>query len=202
MNCLYYDELDSTQNEAKRLIQAGKITDIAYVVSNSQTNGRGTRDRKWSSPAGSGIYLSVIHFSPHKKIELTTLYTQACGIACVEAIKEICTVQCSIKPINDIYYNDKKLGGILIESRLQNKGISYLISGVGINTHKANHELGRDTVQPISLEEIINENDFKIFNRKKLIKKIVEKICFWYEIIFNGKQGLIKQKWESLSFRT
>jgi len=128
MNCLYYKELDSTQDEAKRLIQAGKITDIAYVVANSQTNGRGTRGRKWSSPAGSGIYLSIIHISdvktgkPRPYIELTTLYTQACGIACVETINEVYKIQCSIKPINDIYYKDKKLGGILIESRLQDKG--------------------------------------------------------------------------------
>src|SRR3989338_9998654 len=126
MQNFHYNEIDSTQDEAKRLIQSGKITDIAYVVANSQTQGRGTRERKWSSPAGSGIYLSVIHTSG--MMELTTLYTQACGIACIEAIKEITDIECKLKPINDIYFNGKKLGGILIESRLQDTGISYLIS--------------------------------------------------------------------------
>lgn len=195
----HYDEIDSTQDEAKRLIQSGKINNIAYVITDSQTSGRGTRGRKWSSPKDSGIYLSVIHTS--SIMELTTLYTQACGIACVEAIKEITGVKCKLKPINDIYFNDKKLGGILIESRLQDKDISYLISGVGINVSKVNHELDRNTVQPISLEEIMSKNDFINFAKESLIKKIVEKICFWYEEIFNERKSSIENRFKELRLR-
>ena len=199
----HYDELDSTQDEAKRLINSGKIKDIACIVSNFQTNGRGTQGRKWSSPAGSGIYLSVVHLPnvgtglPRPYMELTTLYTQACGIACVEAIKEITNIETKLKPVNDIYFNDKKLGGILAESRLEKKGISYLISGVGINICKTNHKLDRYVIEPISLEEIMSEKDFKNFSKKNLIENIVEKICLWYQMIFNGKQDLIREKWES-----
>jgi len=201
-----YKSIDSTQDEAKRLIQAGKIKDIAFVVAGSQTQGRGTHGRKWSSPSNSGIYLSVIHIpnvrtgSP-SPFELTTLYTQACGIACVEAIKEITNIECKLKPINDIYFNDKKLGGILIESRLQDKGISYLISGVGINVCKTNHELDRNIVEPISLEEIISKVGTGFprpyFSKEKLIEKIVEKICYWYKAIFEGKQNLVQERWEN-----
>lgn len=194
----FYEEVDSTQDEAKRLIQSGKVKDIAYVIANSQTKGRGTHGRKWSSPDKSGIYLSVIHLPEEKKtFESTALYTQACGVACVEAIKEITCIETKLKPVNDIYYNHKKLGGILIESRLQNKGISYLISGVGINIHKTNHKLDRGTVEPISLEEIIFKEDFKNFSKEKLIEKIVEKICFWHEMVFAGMEDLVLEKWEN-----
>ncbi len=202
MKCLYYEELDSTQDEAKRLIQAGKIKDIAFITADSQRHGRGTHGRKWSSPSNSGIYLSVIHIPKEKQLfELTPLYTQACGIACVEAIKKITNIECKLKPINDIYFNDKKLGGILIESRLQNQGISYLISGVGINICKTNHELDRNIVEPISLEEIISKVGTGFprpyFSKEKLIEKIVERICFWYEMIFDGKQDFVQEKWKS-----
>ena len=44
----WYEEIDSTMDEAKRLIQANKINDIAFVVANSQTKGKGTHGRKWS----------------------------------------------------------------------------------------------------------------------------------------------------------
>ena len=202
----YYDELDSTQDEARRLIQSGKVKDISYVIANSQTQGRGTRGRKWSSPASSGIYLSVIHLPDVKTgsprlFELTTLYTQAAGIACVEAIKEITGIECNLKPLNDIYYKGKKLGGILIESRLQEKGISYLISGVGINIQKAVHELDRDIIEPISLEDIMPEKvetglPCLYFSKEKLIEKIVERICFWYEMIFDMKHDSIREKWK------
>ncbi len=194
----YYETLDSTQDEAKRLVQSGKVKDIAYVIANSQTHGRGTRGRKWSSPAKSGIYLSVIHLPTKQKyFETTTLYTLACGVACVEAIKEITGIEAKLKPVNDIYYNHKKLGGILVESRLEKKGISSLISGVGINIQETSHKLDRNITKPISLEEIISEEAFKNFSKEKLIESIMSKVCFWYEVIFNGKQDLIQEKWEN-----
>ena len=199
----WYDSVDSTMDEAKRLIQSGKIKDIAFVVANHQTHGRGSRGREWSSPEGAGIYLSVVHVSntrtgePRPYMELTTSYTKACGVACVEAIKEITSIETKLKPVNDIYFNGKKLGGILVESRLEKKGISYLITGVGINTHRVVHNLDRNIVEPISLEEIMPEKDFKNLSKEKLIEKIVEKICFWYEKIFDGKQDLVQKRWEN-----
>ena len=198
----WYEEIDSTMDEAKRLIQANKINDIAFVVANSQTKGKGTHGRKWSSPAGSGIYLSVVHLSgtrkPRPYMELTTLYTQACGIACIEAIKEIAGVECKLKPVNDIYFKGKKLGGLLVESLLHKNKIAHLITGVGINLKKTRHELDRGIVEPISLEETLSEEDFKNVSKEKLIEKIVEKICFWYEEIFDGNRDLVLEQWESL----
>ena len=161
----WYEEVDSTMDEAKRLVQAGKITDIGFVVANSQTQGRGTRGRKWSSPSNFGIYLSVIHLPKEKEyFKTTTIYTQAAGIACVEAIKEICEIQTQLKPINDIYFKNKKLGGILVESTLHKEGISSLITGVGINTQKVRRDLDRNIVEPVSLEEILPSEQFQKFS--------------------------------------
>ena len=198
----WYEEIDSTMDEAKRLIQANKINDIAFVVANSQTKGRGTRGRKWSSPDKSGIYLSVVHIPKDENLfNLTTLYTQAAGIACVEAIKEITGIKTKLKPVNDIYFNGKKLGGILVESLLQKEKIAHLITGVGINLKKTRHELDRGIVEPISLEEILSVGTGSprpYFSKEKFIKQIVEKICFWYEKIFDGNRDLVLEQWESL----
>ncbi len=194
----WYETLDSTMDEAKRLIQSGKINDIALIVSNHQTNGRGTRGRKWSSPEGAGIYLSIVHLPKQDKFfEATSLYTLACGIACIETIKTMYDIELQIKPINDIYFNDKKLGGILVESKLHKDGISSLITGVGINLQKSLHNLDRDVVLPVSLEEIIGCNEFSVFSREKLIEAVVAKVCFWYSKIFNREHSEIKSTWES-----
>lgn len=193
----HYDELDSTQDEAKRLIQSGKITDIACIIADSQTKGRGTQGRKWSSPADSGIYLSIIHIPKDENLfELTTLYTKAAGIACVEAIKEVTNIEAKLKPINDIYFNGKKLGGILVESLLQKEKIAHLITGIGINIKKITHNLDRNITEPISLEEIMVEKDFRNLPKEKLVSNIVSKVCFWYETVFNKEQSLIQKKWE------
>lgn len=199
----WYDSIDSTMDEAKRLIYSGQIQDIAFVVANHQTNGRGTHGRKWESPKDSGIYLSVIHLPKENKyFETTTIYTLACGIACIEALKEVCNINAQLKPVNDIYVDEKKLGGILVESKLQHSGISCLITGVGINTHKVDRDLDRPDIEPVSLEEILRENDFSDFIKKDLIKKIVGKICSWYIHLFNGNKKLIQTTWEKYCLHT
>ena len=183
-NGFWYESVDSTMDEAKRLIESGQIKDIAFVVANHQTSGRGTHGRKWESPRDSGIYLSVVHLPKEKKyFKSTILYTQAAGVACVEAIKEVCGIQTQIKPINDIYVNGKKLGGILIERKLHKAGISSLITGIGINTKKSLHKLDKYVVKPISLEEILEKKDFKKFSKERLIETIISKIYFWYKKI-------------------
>ncbi|MBI3590960.1 MAG: biotin--[acetyl-CoA-carboxylase] ligase [Candidatus Melainabacteria bacterium] len=198
----YYDELDSTMDEAKRLIESGQIKDTGFVVANHQTKGRGTHGRKWSSPAGSGIYLSVIHLPEEKKyFETTTLYTQAAGVACVESIKEVCEIQTQIKPVNDIYVDGKKLGGILVESKLYEAGISLLITGIGINVKKIVHNLDRTLVEPISLEELLTKEDFQNFSKENLIEKVVSKICFWYKKVFDGNHPTIEEKWKFYSIK-
>ncbi len=192
----YYDSIDSTNKESKRLIDSGKIKDIAVVVANYQTKGRGTHGRKWDSPNNAGIYLSVVHLPKENKFfETTTLYTLACGIACVESINEICKIKPSLKPVNDIYFDGKKLGGILVESKLHNSGISSLITGIGINVQKTKYDLDRDVIKPVSLEEILTSESYKSFSKEKLIKTIVNKVDFWYSFIFNGEHLKIQNKW-------
>lgn len=208
MKCFWYEKVDSTMDEAKRLISSDEIKDTAFIVSDYQTNGRGTHGRKWDSPKDFGIYLSIVHLPGERKekkyFQMTTLYTQACGVACVEAIKEVIGIQTSLKPVNDIYLEGKKLGGILVESTLYKEGLSSLITGIGINTHKASHNLDRDIVTPISLEECLPDFSAiggpafggKNFSKKKLIEKIVTNVCFWYEKVFSGEEKLVKDKWE------
>ena len=184
LKSFFYDSLDSTMDEARRLVTSGKIKEIGYISANEQIKGRGTRGRAWDSPQNAGIYLSVVHLPKQKKyFPITNLYTPACGIACIEALKEICNIDCFLKPVNDIYIQNKKLGGILVESKLHKAGISMLITGIRINTKKTNHTLDRKIIEPISLEEILGEKEFKNFSNKKLIECIVNRICFWYSKI-------------------
>lgn len=196
MKQFYYDEVDSTMEEAKRLVNSGLIKETSCVVASSQTSGRGTRGRVWSSPKDAGIYLSLIHMPEKNKFfEATTLYTQASGISCVEALKEHLDIETKIKPINDIYYGDKKLAGILVESKMNKEGMSLIVTGIGLNVTKFEHELDRDIVEPISLEEILVEERFKNFSKQDFIKILIEKICKWYEVLFNGQNYLVEQTW-------
>ncbi len=194
----WYKELDSTMDEAKRLIKTGEIKDTAFIVSESQTSGRGTRGRVWDSPEGSGIYLSIVHLPQEgRNFELTTLYPLAAGVACVEAIKDIFGIKVFLKPVNDIYADGKKLGGILVESTLYQSAISALVTGIGINTHKVERVLDRELLDPVSIQELISEIEFQNFSKEKFINSLVNRICFWYGLIFSGEHVKVQQTWEN-----
>src|SRR6185369_9085126 len=97
-----FDILDSTNDEARRLLTAGAIDQSAVIVARGQTAGRGTRGRSWASPAGAGLYLSYVcrnrgDDGNRDELPLTTAYTQAAGVACVEAVRTTTGVILRIK---------------------------------------------------------------------------------------------------------
>ena len=138
---LLYDELDSTNEEAKRLLADGRITRPCLLRAESQTAGKGTHGRRWFSPPGAGLYCSVVHPFPGEtltgqaqgKIPLTPLFTLAAGVACAETIQELTGLGIQLKPINDLYVDGRKLGGILTESLISENHCRALITGIGIN---------------------------------------------------------------------
>lgn len=132
---LTYDSLDSTNEEAKRLLAAGKITGLTAITASMQTAGKGTRGRVWVSPPGCGLYLSVVHplDVPCQSAPLTPVFTLAAGVACAETLHEATGLRFQLKPINDVYIAGAKLGGILTESVVRDNRLRALITGIGIN---------------------------------------------------------------------
>jgi biotin-[acetyl-CoA-carboxylase] ligase BirA-like protein len=192
----WYDTVDSTMDEARRLIQQGKIQGTAFVLAHHQTQGRGTHGRHWTSPGGAGIYLSVVHVAPEDaKFEITPLYTLAAGVACAEALKLSTQVEVQLKPINDLYSQGKKLGGILVESDLHQHGMSCLITGVGINTHTVPRTLDRQGAEPIALQDLMHKLHFANLSHDVLVETLVAKICFWHGLVFNSQHGQVVRAW-------
>lgn len=197
------DSVDSTQEEAKRLIQSGEIQGAAFVVAHHQTQGKGTQGRKWTSPAGAGIYLSIVHIAPAEEPYTTThLYTLAAGVACVEALATVLPIAVQIKPVNDLYVQGKKLGGILVESELNPKGLTTLITGIGINTHRHPRNLDRPQIEPVSIQEILTPEAFERVNTEDLVEAVVGKICFYYALIWSGQAGQVERKWQTYQTKT
>ncbi len=132
---LTYDSLDSTNEEAKRLLASGKITGLTAITASRQTAGKGTRGRVWVSPPGCGLYLSIVHPMqvPCHAAPLTPVFTLAAGVACAETLAELTGLSFQLKPINDIYLAGGKLGGILTESIVRDNCLRAVITGIGIN---------------------------------------------------------------------
>lgn len=126
-----YDTVDSTNNVAKELVIGDKPI---MVISNKQTCGRGRLGRNFASPAGTGLYMTIA-LRPDFDLDKALYVTMAVAVAVCRAIETVAGVKAKIKWVNDLFYNNKKICGILTEAQtnFENGKIDSLIMGIGVN---------------------------------------------------------------------
>lgn len=129
-----FDEIDSTNTEAKRMAVDGFCGD-AILVANSQTAGRGRMGRNFYSPAQTGAYFSILHTLNTPLCDAVAI-TSAAAVAVMRAIRTLAGIQTDIKWVNDLYYNGKKICGILTEAVSAGES-THVIVGIGINLDTA-----------------------------------------------------------------
>jgi len=112
------------------------VLEGAVIVADEQTAGRGRRGHTWSSPAGRGLYVSVV-LTPSRAASdprrATALLTLAAGVAIVEAIEAAAALSAGLKWPNDVYAGRRKLAGILAEAVNDATGGPAIVLGYGIN---------------------------------------------------------------------
>ena len=123
----------STNSEARRLAHNG-AAEGTVVIANEQTAGRGRHDRPFFSPAGTGLYLSVV-LRPSLEADNAQMLTTMGAVACALAIEELTGSKTAIKWVNDVFCRGKKVCGILTEAALdlESGGLQYAIVGMGVN---------------------------------------------------------------------
>lgn len=129
-----FDEIDSTNTEAKRMVLDGFAGD-ALLVAHSQTAGRGRMGRSFYSPAQTGAYFSILHTLNTPLCDAVAI-TSAASVAVMRVIRTLTGIQTQIKWVNDLYYNDKKVCGILTEAVSAGES-AHVIVGIGINLDTA-----------------------------------------------------------------
>ena len=129
---LYFESIDSTNTRAKELAFQG-APHGTVLIADHQTGGRGRRGRSFHSPAGSGIYMSVI-LRPHCPASQLMHLTCAAAVALCDAVEHSCGFRPSIKWTNDLVFGQRKLAGILTELGFNAQGnVDWAIVGIGIN---------------------------------------------------------------------
>ena len=128
-----YEEIDSTNSEAWRLIdRLGSTSANKVVIAKRQTKGRGQRGHQWQSSLG-GLFMSVI-LPPNRELAAVNAHQitlwSAWGIA--KKLNET-GANVKLKWLNDLLIDRRKLGGILTETRIEANQIRYAVVGIGIN---------------------------------------------------------------------
>ncbi len=129
----HFDSIDSTNTYAKQLAAAG-AKEGTLVISDEQTKGRGRLGRDWTSPKGTGIWMSLV-LRPDIEPMHAAKMTQIAAAAMNAAIVEVTGLDAGIKWPNDIIVNKRKTCGILTEMSAELNTVSYVVVGIGVNVN-------------------------------------------------------------------
>jgi BirA family transcriptional regulator, biotin operon repressor / biotin---[acetyl-CoA-carboxylase] ligase len=133
----------STNTDALEDARAGAPHGSVYFA-DEQLAGRGRGDHGWESPAGQGLYVSVLLrlALPAPRLPLLPL---ASGLAAAEAIRKASTLTADLRWPNDLLIGERKAGGILVESKTEGDAVAFAVVGIGMNVHQRPFDAGLAT---------------------------------------------------------
>ena len=189
----YFDEITSTNTVLKELASKGE-PENTVLLSEYQTAGRGRLGKTFFSPRGCGIYLSYL-IKPQIKPCDAVFITVAAAVSMVCAIDKVFGIKTQIKWVNDIYYKNKKLCGILTEGSILNENtLSYAVLGLGINIKNPPEGYPKDFVyKTTNLEEIIG----KVSNEKKW--QLIGEFINIFDKVFSDKNRSYVKEYKDAS---
>lgn len=177
-NFIHYKKIDSTQLEIWRRIKKNNIKNGTVISADIQTNGKGTHGRTWYTDEENNIAFSFFLELDCNINKLDGMTIEIAEII-LKIFKELYDINLQIKLPNDIVFNNKKIGGILCETKLNGENVKYIVIGIGLNTNKENFSNDiKDIATSIKNEFHITVNNEKIINEfcnifeEKIIKRI------------------------------
>lgn len=141
----FFNELDSTQNEAERLLSHHQLTPFA-VVAKKQTQGRGRRGRTWVSAFHNNLYISFA-FEPNLSPHTLQTFSLWIGLNICHLLNSLFNIPIKIKWPNDLVLQGKKVAGFLAEARIDADHTRDLILGIGLNINGSTTTFPKD-LQP------------------------------------------------------
>lgn len=178
--------VDSSNNYARAIIHENMAQHGMAFFAHEQTAGKGQRGKTWMSEKGSNIIVSIV-IQPTFLLISNQFHLSACvAVAIHDLFSQYAGNDTKIKWPNDIYWQDKKAAGILIENIIQkdDKGIhvwKWAIVGIGMNINQTSFPAALQN--PVSLKQITGKN----FDVVSLAKELCKKLDSYYSQLRKGK---------------
>lgn len=160
------DTVDSTNNYAMARINDGSAKHGMVWFANEQTAGKGQRGKDWTSEKGKNIAMSLVLEPEKLKISSQFHLSAVVALTCFGFLSGYIDGETKIKWPNDLFWRDRKAGGILIENKMQGKTWKWAVVGVGININQTFFD--KSLQNAVSLKQITG----KTFNPVDLAKEL------------------------------
>ena len=175
-NSIYIKQTPSTNALSWEMNREKSLPEGLVIYTDFQSAGKGQPGNAWESSKGMNMLFSVMLHPDRLPMDELFLVSQLVSIAIKKALDEY-TTNITVKWPNDIYWNDKKLAGILIENSLQGIKIMSVVIGVGLNVNQKS--FFSNAPNPVSLSQITGKRQ----NRKQLLQQICQNIMeLYYEM--------------------
>lgn len=202
----YFQRIGSTNDESSKWIDSG-APNLALVIADEQTSGRGRSKRRWITTPGSCLAFSLILLSPPLEPQHISRLSGLGGVAVCEALQKKYGLSAQIKWPNDILLNNMKAGGVLVEAQWTDSILKAVIIGIGINI--ALESVSVVNLPPTELnfpatciEDVLEHP----VNRLELLHAILHELLSWLprlsspEFIRKWEDGLaFRDQWVELS---
>ena len=193
-----FTELDSTnQYLAKNRPQRSNAMRICCAE--YQSAGRGRRMRNWSAPFGSGVFMSCAWSFDTSPAELASL-SLVTGVAAARAIQSVCGLDIELKWPNDLVVNERKLGGILVESTAESHGACHVIIGIGVNVSVSDDLLSKVSDWRDGAIDLRTANSGKVPSRNALVFALACELGKCLSAWERDGNGAYLQEWRSRDY--
>ena len=179
--------VDSTNNYAMAQLQNGDAQHGTAWFAYSQTAGKGQRGKQWHTLPGQNITMSVALNTNGLAVSDRFYLSAAVALAAHDIFGKYAGSESCVKWPNDIYWNDRKAGGILMENIIRGNNWQWAVAGIGININQT--QFGDNTGRAVSLKQITG----KTFDVIALAKELCASIGSRFSLLLRDKAAVLKQ---------
>ena len=188
LNIIKLNTVNSTNEFAKELLKKSELPEFTCVIADKQKEGKGQHGNIWHSDKGKNLTFSLIFYPKFLNIDLQFYISKVISLGIVGFLDTI-HFGFKIKWPNDIYYNNKKLGGILIENSIFKNKIKSCVAGIGLNINQ--YEFPEYLSDAVSLMNLSS----KRYNLNVLIHDLCNEIYKNYLFLIKKEFAVIDTKY-------
>ena len=193
-NIQFYESLQSTNSSASLSLKEKELPEGTVIFTDFQTAGKGQQGKRWESEKGKNLLFSVILYPSSVSPDNQFLISMIISLGICDFLREL-VPEVKIKWPNDIYVNNDKIAGILIENSIIGDTIESSITGIGININQ--EKFSPDIPNPVSLKIITGKDT----DTGTALENLLNYLDNRYKQLLYGDRGLIRDEYASMLYQ-